>query len=164
MKLHKQIETLFHLGTAAGLSDGRLVGQFVATRGTGAEAEAAFAALVDRHGAMVLRVCRHVLGNAHDAEDAAQATFLVLARRAARSAGASLSRAGCTASLFGSRPRPVKPTTAAGTRGAAPANGQQSKARTKARSTTSFTARCTTSWPVCPNRFDRHLSSATSKD
>src|SRR5579883_2324935 len=44
--------------------------------------EAAFATLLDRHGAMVLRLCRRILHDAHEAEDAFQATFLVLARKA----------------------------------------------------------------------------------
>jgi RNA polymerase sigma-70 factor (ECF subfamily) len=74
---------LFEAGTAAGLSDHELVGRFAARHGAHDEvAEAAFAALVSRHGPMVLRVCRAVLDDRHEAEDAFQATFLVLASRA----------------------------------------------------------------------------------
>ena len=80
MEFVKQIETLFRTGTAGGMTDGQLLEQFLERRGE--DAEAAFAALVDRHGAMVLRVCRQILGAHEDAEDAAQATFLVLAKRA----------------------------------------------------------------------------------
>jgi RNA polymerase sigma factor (sigma-70 family) len=61
----------------AGLSDGELLGRYVRGRD-----EPAFAALVERHGPLVLATCRRTLGDAHLAEDCFQLTFLALARQA----------------------------------------------------------------------------------
>ncbi|MHB1560695.1 MAG: sigma-70 family RNA polymerase sigma factor [Isosphaeraceae bacterium] len=85
------LRRLFAAGALGGLTDGQLLDRFLRGRrdadanssaGAAADAEAAFAAIVERHGAMVWQVCRSVLGDRHDAEDACQAAFLVLARRA----------------------------------------------------------------------------------
>jgi hypothetical protein len=76
-----QIGRLYHLGSVGALTDGQLLGLFLA-RADPAASEAAFAELVERHGLMVLRVCRQILGDPDDAHDAFQATFLVLVRKA----------------------------------------------------------------------------------
>ncbi len=71
------IHDLFKRGTVAALDDGQLLARFADRRD-----EAAFSALVARHGPMVLATARAVSRNEQDAEDAFQATFLTLARRA----------------------------------------------------------------------------------
>ena len=79
----RYLSDLFRNGTPAALSDAELLNRFASRRSEHDEtAELAFAALLARHGPMVLRVCRAVLGDRHEVEDAFQATFLVLAVRA----------------------------------------------------------------------------------
>ena len=76
----RHLNTLFSVGMVGGLTDAQLLERFTSYRDE--SAELAFRALLERHGPMVLRVCRAVLRDAHDADDAFQATFLVLVRRA----------------------------------------------------------------------------------
>jgi RNA polymerase sigma factor (sigma-70 family) len=76
----RELRAIIDGGTVAGLSDGQLLERFASHRG--AEAELAFTALVMRHGPLVFGVCQSLLRNPHDAEDAFQATFMVLARKA----------------------------------------------------------------------------------
>jgi RNA polymerase sigma factor (sigma-70 family) len=78
-RIVRLIRTLWETGTVAGLDDTELLSCFLRHD---AIAEAAFAALVHRYAPMVFRVCRDVTGDPHDAEDAAQATFLILAKKA----------------------------------------------------------------------------------
>jgi RNA polymerase sigma factor (sigma-70 family) len=73
----RDVGRLFQSGTVAGLSDDQLLRRF-AERGDGPALEA----LLERHGPMVLAVCRQLLRDPHDAADAFQATLLVLVRKA----------------------------------------------------------------------------------
>ncbi len=73
------LRTLFEVGSPSSLTDGQLLERF-ATR-PGLASEQAFEALIGRHGPMVLRACRSILRDDHEAMDAFQATFLVLARK-----------------------------------------------------------------------------------
>jgi RNA polymerase sigma factor (sigma-70 family) len=75
--LSRDIQILFGSGTASGLSDRQLLERFIHQRDT-----AAFEMIVVRHGPMVLRVCSSLLhDHPHDAQDAFQATFVVLVQR-----------------------------------------------------------------------------------
>jgi RNA polymerase sigma factor (sigma-70 family) len=76
----RQLEVLWTSGTLTGMSDAQLVSRFTGVRDT--TAETAFRELVHRHGPMVMGVCRQILRRAQDAEDAFQATFLILVRKA----------------------------------------------------------------------------------
>jgi RNA polymerase sigma factor (sigma-70 family) len=76
----RQLQSLFAQGSFAGMPDRTLLERYLAEGGDGAEA--AFTALVDRHGPMVLAVCRNILRDHQDTQDAFQATFLLLATKA----------------------------------------------------------------------------------
>jgi RNA polymerase sigma factor (sigma-70 family) len=73
------LHSLFVGGVTSSLTDGQLLERFAERQDE--VAEAAFAVLVQRHGPAVLRVCRAILGDEHHAEDAFQATFLVLVKK-----------------------------------------------------------------------------------
>jgi RNA polymerase sigma factor (sigma-70 family) len=76
----EQLRTLWSVGAVGGADDAALIARFTGRRDEAAEV--AFRVLVERHGPMVQRVCRQVIGDGHAAQDAAQAVFMVLARKA----------------------------------------------------------------------------------
>jgi RNA polymerase sigma factor (sigma-70 family) len=78
--VNRELGRLFHLGTAGSMTDPQLLEVFLGENDQ--SAALAFEAIVERHGPMVLRTCRTVLRDLHAAEDAFQATFLILARKA----------------------------------------------------------------------------------
>src|SRR6516225_4367727 len=71
------LRRLFSAGTLSGCAERQLLQRFLVERD-----EAAFEAILARHGPMVVGVCRRVLNDPDDVEDAFQATFLILVRRA----------------------------------------------------------------------------------
>ena len=75
--LFKQIDRLYRDGTFTAQSDGQLLDRYLSHRDEGA-----FEAIVNLHGPMVLSLCRRFLRDPRDIEDAFQATFLILARKA----------------------------------------------------------------------------------
>jgi hypothetical protein len=94
----RHLRTLSEAEAVRDLSDGELLQRFRVHR-----EETAFALLVQRHGPMVLGVCSRLLGDAHAAEDAFQATFLILVRKSR-----SIRKQGSVASWqYGVARRPV---------------------------------------------------------
>ncbi len=78
--LLRQLDALFNIGAIRELTDGQLLERF--STGPREVAELAFEALIERHGAMVLRVCRAHAVDHHDSQEAFQATFLILVQKA----------------------------------------------------------------------------------
>ena len=161
----RQLERLFRVGTVGGLTDAQLLEQFVA--GDDEAAEAAFEAIVARHGPTVLRVCRTILRDVHAAEDAFQATFLVLARKA-RTLG---QRELLSNWLYGVALRTARKARTAAARGwpaivRRPASGPSRSRidrRTRARAETTWCASCTRRSAACRDRTGQPSWSATSR-
>src|SRR5262249_15071567 len=78
--VRRELEALWASGTMTGLSDAQLLLRFTQTRD--AAGDLAFGELLQRHGPMVLVICRQILRDPHAADDAFQATFLILVRKA----------------------------------------------------------------------------------
>jgi RNA polymerase sigma factor (sigma-70 family) len=102
MSIGRHLRSLLDSGTLAGLTDGQLLERFATDQE--AKVGVAFEAVVERHGLMVLRTCRSILRNEHDAQDAFQATFLVLIRKGRslwvrESLGPWLHRVACRAAI-----------------------------------------------------------------
>jgi RNA polymerase sigma factor (sigma-70 family) len=121
----QRLQTLARAEQGGELTDAQLVQRFAAGRD-----EEAFALLVRRHGPLVLAVCRRVLGHEQDAEDAFQATFLILARRASSvrarvAVGSWLYRVAVRVALSAKgrpRPLPLGPEALPGREGNDPAD------------------------------------------
>ena len=153
----RSLRILFSEGTHCGLNDADLLHRFV-DRADGSDA---FEGLVLRHGPMVFDVCLRVLGDPHDAQDAFQATFLVLAARAR-----SIHRQDSLGSwLHGVALRVARrarrtPLAVASTN-VGPPNGTAARPRPSPRPTPPTSRPCTRRSAACPRSTARPWSSAT---
>ena len=155
----RSVQTLFDGGTTGGLTDAQLLERFLARRQE--TAGAAFEALVVRHGPMVFDVCRNVLGDPHDAQDAFQATFLVLARRA----GSVRQRDSLASWLFGVARR-VASRAKATPHAAGPTSGRSRNRRLRGgneEGSRRTSRRCTRRSVVCRRSTASRWCSATCK-
>ena len=154
----KQIETLFDVGTLAGLPDGPLLERFVNGRDG-----PAFEAIVARHGPMVFNVCRRILAEPADIEDAFQATFLILVRKAGALRDRRRSRPlALRGRSTGREPGPVPVDPPPFARTAGDPRGRRGVGSFRAtRSVASCSRSWTRSWPACPRGCGRRSCSAT---
>jgi Sigma-70 region 2 len=150
------LRLLFEAGTVTGVSDRELLERFVSRRD-----ELAFTALVERHGPMVGQVCHAVLRDRHDAQDAFQAAFLVLAR----SAGSIRRRDSLASWLYGVALRvAARARTASARRRAHERNwppGAASRRGATSKAMTTSTRSCTRRSAGSPSGSARRWSSAT---
>lgn len=131
-RIGEDLAGLFRDGASGQWTDAELLRRFARGRGD-AGAEAAFAALVERHGPMVRGACRRVLNDPHAADDAFQATFLTLARKAGRfggveSLGGWLYRVAVRVALKARRGRQVESLDGLDPAGPAPSPGPDERA------------------------------------
>ena len=157
----RHFQTLYARGVVGNLADSELLHRFV--DGGGLDREDAFAALVDRHGPMVLKVCRRMLPTTADAEDAFQTVFLVLARKAG-----SLREARDAQALALRRDRPHgKGGPQARPGGGRWRSGRRRHGRSPTRPLTEGTTRSSGCWtrrsPACPCATVSRSSLASSR-
>ena len=147
--LLRQVQTLLGAGTGGGLTDGELLERFLSRRGE--LSELAFAAMLERPRRMVLGICRRVLADPHDVQDAFQATFLVLVTRPGPFEAETRWRAGSMAWPIGWHAHPARRLcVVVAMNGLMPSKPGVSKQTWMMKTTTS--GRCSTrSSAVCPS-------------
>ena len=153
----RELNRLFAEGVSTGLSDARLLERFLSQRDPGA-----FEVLVGRHGPMVMAVCRAILRDQHDAEDAFQATFLVLVKKGATIRGRD-ALAGWLHQVGASRrdPGQYRRGPAAHARKASGRDGPRDDNKPRRQPRMICCRHCTKRSPACPRSTVSRSSTAT---